>query len=147
MAADQPRARLIPDGSRGGNIGPIWPRLKPRAGPRARRREAVTKSPISSTNEAGSPDRTNLLTSEGALSAKSEQFPDEVTGEIRDAARASAHFSARSSRLRVMRCTRSSGPCGRLQCDQGRTWPGGVDIACAHQMVEALKTKLPFGPG
>ena len=29
--------------------------------------------------------------------------------------------SARASRFRIMRCTRSSGPWGRLQCDQGST--------------------------
>ena len=56
-------------------------------------------------------------------------------------------LSTRSKRLRVIRCTRSSGPCGRDQCDQGRTWPGGVDSPCAQKIDEALKTKFPFGPG
>ena len=31
------------------------------------------------------------------------------------------------SRLCVMRWTRSSGPCGRLQCDHGSMWPGGLE--------------------
>ena len=62
----------------------------------------------------------------------------------------SAHFPpaiARSSRLRVIRCTRASGPCGRVQWDQGSVWPGGELSPCDQKIVEALKTKFPFGPG
>lgn len=55
--------------------------------------------------------------------------------------------TARSRRLVVMRWTRSSGPWGRLQCDQGSMCPGGEDRPCAHQMVAPLKTKFPWGPG
>src|SRR4051812_22159700 len=54
--------------------------------------------------------------------------------------------SARVSRFAVIRCTRGSGPCGRLQCDQGSMWPGGEPRACDQKIVEALKTKFPFGP-
>ena len=54
---------------------------------------------------------------------------------------------ARFSRLCVICCTRSSGPCGRVQCDQGSVWPGGSLRPWAQKIVEALKTKLPFGPG
>lgn len=43
--------------------------------------------------------------------------------------------------------TLSSGPCDRLQWDQGRTCPGGVDNPWTQKIVAALKTKLPFGPG
>ena len=44
-------------------------------------------------------------------------------------------------------CTRSSGPWGRDQCDQGSVWPGGDDRPWAQKIVEALKTKFPLGPG
>ncbi len=54
---------------------------------------------------------------------------------------------ARSRRFFVMRCTRSSGPCGRDQCDHGSMWPGGLPRPCAQKIVAALKTKLFFGPG
>src|SRR6185437_115988 len=54
---------------------------------------------------------------------------------------------ARCNRLWVIFCTRSSGPCGRDQCDQGSVWPGGEERPCAQKIVEALNTKLPFGPG
>lgn len=55
--------------------------------------------------------------------------------------------TARRSRLSVIFCTRSSGPCGRLQCDQGSMCPGGELMACDQKMVDALKMKLSFGPG
>ncbi len=54
---------------------------------------------------------------------------------------------ARRNKLDVICCTRGSGPCGRLQWDQGMMWPGGVDRPCDQKIVAALKTKLPFGPG
>jgi hypothetical protein len=54
---------------------------------------------------------------------------------------------ARRSRLLVIFWTRSSGPCGRLQWDQGIMWPGGDERSWHQKMVEALKTKLFFGPG
>ena len=54
---------------------------------------------------------------------------------------------ARLSRLCVICCTRSSGPCGRVQCDHGSVCPGGLLKAWAQKIVDALKTKLPFGPG
>jgi hypothetical protein len=47
----------------------------------------------------------------------------------------------------VIRCTRSSVPWGRDQWLHGKVCPGGDDIPWAQKMVEALKTKLPFGPG
>ena len=51
------------------------------------------------------------------------------------------------SRFLVICWTRSSGPWGRLQCDQGNMCPGGELMPCDQKIVEALKTKLPFGPG
>ncbi len=54
---------------------------------------------------------------------------------------------ARSSKFFVIRCTRASGPCGRDQCDHGSMWPGGELSPWHQKMVEALKTKLPLGPG
>src|SRR5262245_34567288 len=57
------------------------------------------------------------------------------------------HPRKRSSRLRVMRWTRGSGPCGRPKCECGGMWPGGAARPCDQKIVEALKTKFPFGPG
>ena len=54
---------------------------------------------------------------------------------------------ARRNKLCVIVFTRSSGPWGRDQCDQGSVWPGGEDRAWAQKIVEALNTKLPLGPG
>ena len=54
---------------------------------------------------------------------------------------------ARRSRLRVICCTRGSGPWGRLQCDQGSVWPGGMLRPWAQKIVAALNTKFPLGPG
>lgn len=54
---------------------------------------------------------------------------------------------ARRSKLCVIRWTRSSGPCGRAVWDHGSMWPGGLARPWAQKIVEALKTKLPFGPG
>jgi hypothetical protein len=53
----------------------------------------------------------------------------------------------RSSTLRVIRCTRSSGPCGRPWCEIGGMWPGGADSPCDQKIVEALNTRFFFGPG
>ncbi len=47
---------------------------------------------------------------------------------------------ARFSRLCMIRCTRSSGPWGRLQCDHGRVCPGGRPSPCDQKIVEALNT-------
>jgi hypothetical protein len=58
-----------------------------------------------------------------------------------------ARSRARRSRLCVIFCTRSSGPWGRDQWDQGSVCPGGEERPCAQKMVEALKTKFPLGPG
>src|SRR5579884_1826715 len=55
--------------------------------------------------------------------------------------------SARFNTFCVIRCTRSSGPCGRLQWDQGSMCPGGELMPWDQKIVEALNTKLPFGPG
>src|SRR5262245_30561576 len=55
--------------------------------------------------------------------------------------------SALFKTLCVIRCTRSSGPCGRLQCDQGSMCPGGELKPWDQKIVEALNTKLRFGPG
>jgi hypothetical protein len=47
------------------------------------------------------------------------------------------------SKLCVIICTCSSGPCWRDQCDQGSVWRGGDDSAWAQKIVDALNTKLP----
>ena len=51
------------------------------------------------------------------------------------------------SRFVVMRCTRSSGPVVRPICEPAGACPGGIARPSGHQMVPALKTQLPFGPG
>src|SRR5262249_22799263 len=58
-----------------------------------------------------------------------------------------SRWIARRSRLWVILRTRSSGPWGRDRRDQGRAWRGGDERPCAQKIVEALKTKFPFGPG
>jgi hypothetical protein len=55
--------------------------------------------------------------------------------------------TALSIRFFVIRCTRASGPWGLLQWDQGSMCPGGLLRPWHQKMVEALKTKFPFGPG
>ncbi len=54
---------------------------------------------------------------------------------------------ARLRTLWVILWTRSSGPWGRVQCDQGSVWPGGELRPWDQKMVDALKTKLSSGPG
>jgi hypothetical protein len=77
------------------------------------------------------------------------QPPSQVTERRAEEAVPDRAYSASAlpNRLCVIRWMRSSGPCGRLQWDHGSICPGGEERPCAHQMVEALKTKFPFGPG
>src|SRR5258708_7556797 len=56
-------------------------------------------------------------------------------------------FKALSSGFDVIRCTRSSGPCGRTKCDHGTMCPGGDASPWAHQIVAALNTKFFLAPG
>src|SRR5262245_52156617 len=53
----------------------------------------------------------------------------------------------RSNRFLVIRCTRSSGPGGGPPWAEGRRYPGGSLRPSDHQIVAALNTRLPFGPG
>jgi hypothetical protein len=77
----------------------------------------------------------------------SAHFRLRCNGDEFSSLKASYFPMARRNRLWVICWTRSSGPWGRDQWDQGSQWPGGVARSWHHQMVEALKTKLPFGPG
>ena len=56
------------------------------------------------------------------------------------------HEIIRLKRLRVICCTRLSGPCWETPCLDGLACPGGLDNPLAHQMVAALKTTLSLGP-
>src|SRR6516225_405282 len=61
-------------------------------------------------------------------------------------ARRSVSLIIRSSTFFVIRWMRESTPNGPANVRAGM-WPGGTDSPSDHQMVPALKTQLPLGPG